>query len=182
MRPRIEGYAIVSKEGAIAEGDGSFPQAIKIPADHKFYQDSVARAGGVVNGKFSAEGGPLEAARKRLILTRTVDTVAPHPGKPNALLWNPKGASFEEAWRKLGAKGTAAVVGGTEVFGLFLEIGYDAFYLTQAEASVPHGRPVFPQVRDGVTAQEVLARHGYALRSSRVLDAPTNTVLEEWTR
>ena len=182
MRPRIEGYAIVSKEGAIAEGDGSFPKTIEIPADQKHYRDSVARAGGVVNGKYSAEGGPLEAARKRLILTRKVDAIAPHPEKPNALLWNPKGASFEEAWAKLGASGTAAVVGGTEVFGLFLEIGYDAFYLTQAEASVPHGRPVFPQVRDGTTAQDVLSKHGYTLESSRVLDAATNTVLEEWSR
>jgi dihydrofolate reductase len=183
MRPRVEGYAIISREGAIAEGDGSFPKAIQIAADQKHYQDSLTRAGGVVNGRYSAEGGELEAGRKRLILTRKVDGVAPHPDKPNALLWNPDGASFEEAWAKLGAEGTAAVVGGTEVFGLFLDkIGYDAFYLTQAEANVPNGRPVFPGVGKGLTAQEALRRQGYALRKTRVLDAPTNTVLEEWTR
>ena len=181
-RPRIEGYAIVSREGMIAEADGSFPKSIEIPADQKHYRDSVARAGGVVNGKHSAEGGPLEAERKRLILSRKVDGVAPHPTKANAMLWNPKGASFEEAWQKLGAKGTAAVVGGTDVFGLFLDIGYDAFYLTQAEAKVPNGRPVFPGVGNGLTAQEVLRRHGYKLGKTRALDEATNTVLEEWTK
>ena len=183
MRPRIEGYAIVSREGMIAEADGSFPKAIEIPADQKHYQDSLRKAGAVVNGKHSAEGGALEAARKRLILSRKVDGVAPHPTKANAMLWNPKGATFEEAWAKLGAEGIAAVVGGTDVFGLFLdEIGYDTFYLTQAEAKVPDGRPVFPGVGKGLTAQEALRRRGYTLGKTRLLDEVTNTVLEEWSR
>lgn len=43
-RPRIEGYAIISSEGMIAASDGSFPENLKIPADSKFYQDSMARA------------------------------------------------------------------------------------------------------------------------------------------
>ena len=30
-RPRIEGYAIVSREGMIAKSDGSFPEELKIP-------------------------------------------------------------------------------------------------------------------------------------------------------
>jgi dihydrofolate reductase len=183
LRPRIEGYAIVSREGMIAEADGSFPKAIEIPADQKHYQDSLRKAGAVVNGKHSAEGGVLEAARKRLILSRKVEGVAPHPTKANALLWNPRGAPFGEAWGKLGAEGIAAVVGGTDVFGLFLdEIGYDTFYLTQAEASVPDGRPVFPGVGKGLSAQEALRRQGYQLGKTRVLDEATNTVLEEWSR
>ena len=31
-RPRIEGYAVISKEGMIATADGKFPEEIKIPA------------------------------------------------------------------------------------------------------------------------------------------------------
>ena len=31
-RPRIEGYAVVSREGMIAASDGSFPENLKIPA------------------------------------------------------------------------------------------------------------------------------------------------------
>ena len=40
-RPRIEGYAIVSREGMIAKSDGSFPEELKIPADQQFYQESL---------------------------------------------------------------------------------------------------------------------------------------------
>ena len=183
MRPRIEGYAIVSREGMIAEADGSFPKPLEVPADQKHYQSSVARAGGVVNGKSSAEGGPGEGGRKRLVLTRRVAGLAPDPRHPNVVLWNPQGASFEEAWTRLGASGTAAVVGGTEVFGLFLdEIGYDSFYLSRNPASVPGGRPVFPGVGNGVGPEDLLRRHGYSVRETRVLDPATQTILEEWSR
>ena len=57
-RPRIEGYAIVSREGMIAKSDGSFPEELKIPADQQFYQESLERASAVANGRHSAEGGP----------------------------------------------------------------------------------------------------------------------------
>jgi hypothetical protein len=40
-RPRIEGYAVISREGMIAASDGHFPDELKIPADHQFYQDSL---------------------------------------------------------------------------------------------------------------------------------------------
>ena len=66
-RPRIEGYAVISAEGMIAATDGSFPENLKIPADNKFYQDSVDRAAAVANGRHSAEGGPKEAARRRIV-------------------------------------------------------------------------------------------------------------------
>ena len=47
--------------------------------------------------------------------------------------WNPAGATLEQAWEALGLSGgLAAVIGGTEPFGLFLEIGYDAFHLSRA--------------------------------------------------
>jgi len=73
------------------------------------------------------------------------------------------------------------VVGGTDVFGLFLGIGYDAFYLSCTEASVPRGRPVFPGVgREGVTAGEVLRKFDLVLNGIRTLDAATNTTVEEW--
>ena len=181
-RPRIEGYAVISLEGMIATSDGKFPEEIKIPADHKFYQDSVDRASAVANGRHSAEGGPKEKLRRRLVLTRRVERVSVDPDNPLAVLWNPGSAPFDEAWARLGIDGgSLAVVGGTDVFGLFLTIGYDAFYLSRTEASVPKGRPVFPGVgKDGPTPAEVMAKHGMVLRDTRVLDAATNTVVEEW--
>lgn len=180
-RPRIEGFAIVSREGMIAGSDASFPESLKIPADQKFYQDSLDRASAVANGRHSAEGGPREAARKRIVLTRRVERVVPDPDNPNAVLWNPASAPFEEAWSRLNiADGILAVVGGTDVFGLFLNIGYDAFYLTRARASVPRGRPVFPGIGKGVMSEEVLRRNGMVLRDTRLLDQATDTILEEW--
>jgi len=182
-RPRIEGYAVISKEGMIATSDGHFPEAIKIPADHKFYQDSVDRASAVVNGRHSAEGGPKEHERRRIILTRRVDVLTPDPDNPNAILWNPATAPFDEAWARLGIDGgVLAVVGGTETFGLFLTIGYDVFYLTRTEASVPRGRAVFPGVGTHTTPEEVMAKHGLVLKGTRMLDASVNCRVEEWVK
>jgi dihydrofolate reductase len=180
-RPRIEGFAIVSREGMIAGADSSFPEALKIPADHEFYQASLDRASAVANGRHSAEGGPKEAGRRRIVLTRRVQRILPDPKNPNAVLWNPATAPFEEAWLRLGVDdGMLAVVGGTDVFGLFLNIGYDAFFLSRTEASVPRGRPVFPGVGTDRTPEDVLKLHGLVLRSTRPLDTATGTILEEW--
>src|SRR5580704_17063373 len=98
-RPRIEGYAIVSREGMIAKSDGSFPEDLKIPADQKFYQEALERASAVANGRHSSEGGPREKARKRILLTRRVQRLIVDPESPNVVQWNPGTASFEEAWR-----------------------------------------------------------------------------------
>ncbi len=180
-RPRIEGFAIVSREGMIAGSDSSFPEVLKIPADQEFYQTSLDRASAVANGRHSAEGGLREAARRRIVLTRRVQRLMPDPNNPKAVLWNPATAPFDEAWQRLGVDdGMLAVVGGTDVFGLFLNIGYDAFFLTRTQASVPRGRPVFPGVSEDVPPSEIFARHGMVLRNTRTLDAATKTVLEEW--
>jgi hypothetical protein len=182
QRPRIEGYAIISREGMIALPDGSFPDSLKVPADQRFYHESIGRAAAVANGRHSAEGGPAEHLRKRIRITRRVQRIITDPHNANVVLWNPGTASFPEAWQKLGIdEGTLAVVGGTDVFGLFLTIGYDTFYLSRASGvSVPRGRPVFPGIGHGVAPEEPLRKQGFTLRSTRELDPATGTVLEEW--
>lgn len=182
-RPRIEGYAIISNEGMIAAADGSFPENLKIPADQKFYQDSMDRASVIANGRNSSEGGPKAPARRRIVLTRKIAGAIVDPDNANAVLWNPASASFEEAWQKLDLPGgTLAVSGGTEPFGLFLDLGYDSFFLTRTEASVPQGRPVFPGVGAHATPEEMLEARGMVLRETRVLDVATNTRVAEWVR
>lgn len=180
-RPTIEGYAVISREGMIATADGRFPEQIKIPADHKFYQDSVDAASAVVNGRHSAEGGVGEKLRRRIVLTRRVNQIMVDPDNQKAILWNPGATPFDEAWRRLAIEdGVLAVVGGTDVFGLFLTIGYDTFYLTRTDASVPKGRPVFPGVGTVTSAEEVMIKHGLVLRDTRMLDASVNCRVEAW--
>ena len=114
-------------------------------------------------------------------MTRRVQRIVHDPDNPNAILWNPSTAPFDEAWQKLNVDdGTLAVVGGTDVFGLFLSIGYDAFFLTRALASIPRGRPVFPGVGNGVPAEDPLTKHGLVLKNTRMLDPVSETVVQEW--
>ncbi len=180
---RVEGYAIVSADGMIADGNGVMPQTIRNDADQQFLQSELDRAAVVVHGRHSYEGGQRAARRKRLILTRATPTIAPDPSRSNALLWNPAGATPEEAIAMLGAdEGTVAVIGGTDVFGLFLPF-YDAFHLTRAALAHIHGgRPVFPQIGPHSTPEDVLAHHGLRPAPPRDIDANAGITLTTWQR
>ena len=178
---RIAGYAIVSREGMICTADRVFPSELKIEADQRFFHESVDHADAVANGRHSAEGGPHAAEHPRLVLTRRVPALAPHPSYPRGMLWNPAGASLAQAWEALKIDGTLAVVGGTDVFGLFLTIGYDDFFLSRVPASVPDGRPVFPDV-PALPPEALLAAHGLVKRSERTLDARAQLTLAQWSR
>jgi hypothetical protein len=178
---RIEGYAIISREGMICTADRVFSPELKIEADQRFFHESVDRAAAVANGRHSAEGGGRAATHPRLVLTRRIAALAPHPAYPRALLWNPEGATLAQAWEALSVEGTLAVVGGTDVFGLFLTIGYDDFFLSRAPASVPNGRPVFPGV-PAQTPEALLAAHGLVRQSDRVLDERAQVTLAHWSR
>jgi hypothetical protein len=50
----------------------------------------------------------------------------------------PRDGAVRRGLARLGLDGgTLAVVGGTDTFGLFLTIGYDVFFLTRTDASIP---------------------------------------------
>lgn len=180
---RIEGYAIVSADGMIADAAGVMPPTIRNDADQRFLQSELDRAAVVVHGSHSYEGGPRAAHRKRVILTRGIPAIAPDPSHPNALLWNPGGATLEQAIAQLGAgDGPIAVIGGTEVFGLFLPL-YDAFHLTRAvHAVIPGGRPLFPQVGPHAAPEDILARHGLHPTPRRDIDLNAGITLTTWRR
>jgi dihydrofolate reductase len=180
---RVEGFVIASSDGMIAAADGEMPSAIRNDADQEFFQAALDRVAVVVHGRHSCEGGPHAAARKRIILTRRTAEIARDPQHPNAVLWNPNGAPLEAAIAALGAgSGTVAIIGGTEVFSLFLPF-YDAFHLSRAaRAKIPGGLPVFDEVGPCATPEDVLARHGLEPGSRRVLDAAACVTVVTWER
>lgn len=182
-RPRIEGYVIVSTDGMLANGSGEMPAAIRNDADQKFFQSGLDNAAVVVHGRHSHEGGPRAANRKRLMLTRRVAAIAPDPTHPNSLLWNPIGATLQEAVTTLGAApGTIAVIGGPEVFTLFLP-RYDTFHLSRAaNAKIPGGRAVFAEVGPNITPEDVLAWQGLKPGPRRQLDAAAGISVVTWQR
>jgi dihydrofolate reductase len=180
---RVEGYAIVSADGMIADRDGSMPETIRNDADQKFLQAELDRAAVIVHGRHSYEGGPRAERRKRLVMTRQIVALAADPSHAHSLLWNPAGAALEAAIAELGAgEGTIAVIGGTDVFGRFLPL-YNAFHLTRAaRARIPGGRPVFPQVGPNLTPEQVLAGNGLRRGPRRDLDAAAGITLTTWQR
>jgi dihydrofolate reductase len=180
---RIEGYVIVSADGMLADAKGVIPESIRNDADQHFFQDSLDRASAVVHGRHSHEGGPRAALRKRLVVTRQIAALAPDPTYPHAQLWNPTGATLDQALAQLGVtEGTIAIIGGPEVFSLFLPL-YDAFHLSRAaNAKIPGGLAVFTEVGPSATPEDVLSRHGLKPGPRRDLDAAAGVTLVTWER
>ena len=180
---RIEGYVIVSTDGMLADANGEMPASLKNDADQRFFQDGLDRAAVVLHGRHSHEGGPRAARRKRLVLSRRVAGIAPDPDYANALLWNPLGASLDRALEQFGGPdGTIAVIGGPEVFSLFLPL-YDGFHLSRAaNARIPGGRAVFTEVGPNATPEDVLARYGLRPGARRDLDPAAGVSVVMWER
>src|SRR6185312_5334261 len=178
----IEGYAIVSEDGMIAAATGIMPDSLKLDADQAFFEHGLDQVDVVVHGRHSHERHLGTHLRRRLIVTRQVFAIATDPSLENALLWNPAGASFEEAMDFFGtATGNVGIIGGTVVFELFLS-RYDVFHLSRAPGvQLPGGRPVFAGV-PARTPEEVLAAHGLEPRQEQILDAASGLAVVNWQR
>jgi hypothetical protein len=179
---RIEGYVIVSADGMLADARRIMPDSLKFEGDKRFFTAALDHADLIVHGRHSHEGQPNSPRRKRIVLTRTVSTIADDPGNPNATLWNPAGASFEAACDHAGVhSGTAAIIGGPDVFDLFID-RYETFWLSQApNVKLPDGEPVFSGV-PGRTPQEILAEHGLVPGQSQFLDPADGVSVTPWRR
>jgi dihydrofolate reductase len=180
--PRIEGYAIVSEDGTLADAAGVMPESLRFAADQQFFERGLDAVDVVVHGRHSHERQPRSDLRLRLILTSQVPAIAADPANERTLFWNPAGASFEQALAALAAlDGRVAIIGGTDVFGLFLD-RYDAFHLSRAPAVwLPGGRPVFPGVPMR-TPEDVLADHGLHRSTRQVLDPARRLAVVTWQR
>ncbi len=179
---QIVGFAIVSADGMLAAADGVMPPSLKFEADQKFFSDGLDRVDLIVHGRNSYEDQPNSPRRRRLVVTRRVAQTAPEPSWPNATAWNPSGVSFEEACVAAGlGAGRIAVIGGTDVFDMFLD-RYDVFWLTQApHVRLPGGVPVFHHV-PAQSPQEILTAHGLRSTKTTVLDAAHDVSVVEWRR
>src|SRR5579871_3355403 len=94
---RIEGYAIVSEDGMIANAAGIMPASLKFEADRRFFEAGLDGVDAVVHGRHSHERQPHSPLRHRLIVTRQIPAIGADKSNDKALFWNPNGASFAEA-------------------------------------------------------------------------------------
>jgi hypothetical protein len=177
---RIEGYVIVSADGMLADANRVMPEALKFRGDLEFFTAGLDRADVVVHGRNSYEDQPNSPLRKRIILTHHVTGVAAHPDNAKATLWNPAGASFEDACAHAGVRdGMAAIIGGPSVFEMFLD-RYDTFWLSEApHVTLPGGEGSFPGVPED-SPQDVLAAHELQPREVKILDAANDVRVTAW--
>jgi dihydrofolate reductase len=179
---RIEGYVIVSADGMLANADHVMPAELKFDGDKKFFTAALDRADLIVHGRRSHEDQPNSRRRKRIVVTRRIGAIAPDPSNPKATLWNPAGAAFEAACDFADVRsGTVAIIGGPDVFGMFMD-RYDAFWLSQApRVRLPGGEPCFPGVPEH-SPQDILAAHGLKAGEAQILDPANGVTVTPWRR
>jgi dihydrofolate reductase len=177
---RIEGYVIVSADGMLANAAHVMPDDLKIEGDKNFFTAALDRADLIVHGRHSGEDQPNSPKRTRIILTRRVAALASDPANPKATLWNPAGASFEQAADAAGVRsGTVAIIGGPDVFEMFMD-RYDTFWLSLApKVKIPGGEGCFPGVPER-TPQEILSSHGLKAGEPQMLDKAGNVSVTPW--
>jgi hypothetical protein len=179
---RIDGYVIVSADGMLANAAHVMPDELRFEGDKQFFTAALDRADLIVHGRRSHEDQPNSPRRKRMIVTRSIAAVAPDPSNPKATLWNPAGAAFEAACDHAGVhSGTAAIIGGPDVFGMFMD-RYDTFWLSQApRVRLPGGEPCFPGVPER-SPQAILAAHGLKAGEAQILDPAGGVSVTPWRR
>jgi hypothetical protein len=179
---RIEGYVIVSADGMLANADRKMPDELKFEGDKRFFAAALDRADLIVHGRHSYEDQPNSPQRKRIILTGKIPAIAPDPSNPRATLWNPAGAPFEAACDRAGvASGVVAIIGGPNVFGMFMD-RYDTFWLSLApRVRLPGGEPCFPGV-PALSPQDILAAHGLSAGDAQILDGAGAVSVTPWRR
>jgi dihydrofolate reductase len=180
---RIEGLAIVSADGMIADRTGQQPPELRLEADQRHFCAMLDAATVLVHGRNSNEGGTDAARRRRIVMTRRIERFAPDPDNAKAMFWNPANVPLELVWDALGLSGgILMVIGGTSPYATFLEYGYDAFHLSHAHnVRLEGGVPVFPGIPPH-TPEQLLSQHGLRPGPSRVLDESAELSLTTWQK
>jgi dihydrofolate reductase len=179
----IDGYAITSADGMIAGPDGIMPKSLQFEADRQFFIEALNKVDLVVHGRHSHEGQPNSPMRRRFWMTRSVARLELRPGETRQWSWNPEGMPLEDACRAIGMTGgDIGVLGGPSAYTQFLPV-YRAFYLCNAErVRIPGGTPVFAEIRDGHSAEQILRDNGLVPEPTLALDAALGVTLTRWVR
>jgi dihydrofolate reductase len=179
---RIEGFAIVSSDGMIADETGAMPLALQRDSDKAYFEHALESFAAVIHGRNSQEIQPKAALRRRLIVSGSVAGVAPDPTNPRARFWNPAGASLTQALEALGVEGgKIAAIGGPHVYTLFLGLGYDVFHLCWVgDVVLPGGLRLFLRDRLDGEPDARLAEAG--LTPSSTVPFGDGVTLTDWTR
>ena len=174
----VEGHAIVSEDGMIADERGETPPGLRNDADWKLFQGALDRAALVVLGRLGHVRHP-NPGRKRLVLSRSVTGLSPDAKDASAYVWNPADMPIAAVLERLGVRqGTLAVTGGTGCFDLFLPL-FDRFLLAEvAGLRIVRGTPCFSEGRP----DEVLTDAGLAPGERQVIDPSAGVTLTLWTR
>jgi hypothetical protein len=180
-RIEIHGHAIVTDDDRISGPDGATPEALRIEADWRRFQDELDKADLIVLGRLGHEANPNPKRRRRLVVSSSARGLEM---REPAFWWNPAEAEWPQvAATLLPNGGRVAVPGGQGVFDLFLTLGYDAFHLTRGRGvTAPGGRALFAACDKGRTAESVLLDAGLKADETQVLDAAANVVLTLWRK
>lgn len=172
----VEGHAIVSVDGMIAAADGTMPPALRNEADWRIFQAALDAAALVVLGRLGHERHP-NPGRKRLVLTRSVDTLERDPDDPLTHYWNPANIEIGPVLDQLGiTDGVLAVTGGTGTFDLFLPL-FDRFVLSEVrDLTLADGIPCFTKGHPRL----VLPGAGLEARDMELIDR--GVVQTQWVR
>jgi len=176
---KIEAYGVVCENDCIADAGGAMPDALKSDAEWAFFQAGLDASDVIVLGRKSHEVTPNPKARRRLVMTGSVE--APRWESERTVLWNPAGARLETALDMFDIKVTRlGVTGGKAVFDYFLEskAGYTAFHLSRMKDVYLHGGvKVFSALEDATkTAESVLKHYGYVPTGWKQLDEVASVV------
>lgn len=172
---RIEGHAIVSADGMIADAAGVFPLALRNDTDWRQYQAALDAAALTILGRVGHERFP-NPGRRRLVATRRVAGLAPDPRDPLAALWNPAGMPLEEALAQLGFEDRGIAVAG--VFDLLLP-HITHFQLSESHGlTLPGGTPCFARGHPRV----ILAANGLVPGTMTKLDEAAGVTTTLWSR
>ena len=158
----IDAYAIVSADGMIADENCWMPNSLKFEADQRLFEEALDRVDVVVHGRKSHEGQPNSHMRRRLLMTRAIEALAPDAPAPTcgsgirpALPWRKpaRRSGSRRAWPRSSA--------GPRPMTCSAPLSRVPSGSRQPRLAA-RGNPVFSEVGAGRSPEDILRRHGLA--------------------